>query len=98
MSRHRALGAVAVWPSSAYAVRYLVGSLTAPASAFHVHCVFPEWPRFVVMTMTPFAASVPYSVAADGPFTISISSISCGSRFVRLLVAALVDPLPIGFA
>ena len=28
--------------------------------------------------MTPFAAFVPYSVAADGPFTISMSSISSG--------------------
>ena len=38
----------------------------------------PDVPRFVVMTMTPFAASVPYNVAADGPFTTSIDSISAG--------------------
>ena len=30
------------------------------------------------MRTTPFAAFVPYSVAADGPFTISMSSISSG--------------------
>jgi len=40
--------------------------------------VAPARPFFVVMTMTPFAASVPYSVAADGPFTISMFSISSG--------------------
>jgi hypothetical protein len=37
------------------------------------------------MTMTPFEASVPYSVAADGPFTISMFSISSGEMsFTRL--------------
>ena len=35
-------------------------------------------PRFVVITTTPFAAAVPYSAAADGPFTISMLSISSG--------------------
>jgi hypothetical protein len=35
-------------------------------------------PRFVVMTTTPFAAAVPYNAAADGPFTISMPSISSG--------------------
>ncbi|MBK8056306.1 MAG: hypothetical protein IPK33_00035 [Gemmatimonadetes bacterium] len=30
------------------------------------------------MTITPLEASVPYSVAADGPFTISMLSISLG--------------------
>ena len=45
----------------------VVSSATAPARPF-----------FVVTTTTPFAASVPYSVAADGPFTISMSSISSG--------------------
>ena len=38
----------------------------------------PARPFFVVITTTPFAAFVPYSVAADGPFTISMSSISSG--------------------
>ena len=32
----------------------------------------------VVDQMTPLAASVPYNVAADGPFTISMSSMSSG--------------------
>jgi hypothetical protein len=34
----------------------------------------------VVITITPFAASVPYSVAADGPRTTSIDWISSGFR------------------
>src|SRR5690348_13639502 len=43
-----------------------------------LHFAEPARPFFVVTTMTPLAASVPYSVAADGPFTISMSSISSG--------------------
>jgi hypothetical protein len=35
------------------------------------------------MRMTPFAACVPYNVAADGPFTISMLSISSGSMSFR---------------
>jgi hypothetical protein len=42
--------------------------------------------------MTPFAASVPYSVAADGPFTISTFSISSGFRSPTRL--ALLPPVP----
>ncbi len=42
------------------------------------HLVAPGVPRFVVMRITPFAASVPYSVAAAGPFTISMDSMSSG--------------------
>ena len=49
-----------------------------PPSADHVQRVLPARPFLVVMTTTPFAAFVPYSVAADGPFTISMSSISSG--------------------
>ncbi len=42
--------------------------------------------------MTPLAASVPYSVAADGPLTISMSSISSGeSEFMKL---SFVPPTP----
>ena len=52
----------------------------------------PARPRFVVITMTPFAASVPYSVAADGPFTISTFSISSGFRSPTRL--ALLPPVP----
>ena len=67
-------------------------SSTAPASPYHVQRVAPAFPFFVVMTMTPFAASVPYSVAADGPFTISMSSISFGSRSLRKLPCVPVKP------
>ena len=49
-------------------------------------------PFFVVMTMTPLAASVPYSVAADGPFTISMSAISSGFSTLSMLV--VVPPVP----
>ena len=42
------------------------------------------------MTMTPLAASVPYSVAADGPRTISMLSISSGLRSPMRL--AVVPP------
>ena len=56
-----------------------------PCSPKKFHFGAPARPFFVVMTMTPFAAAVPYSVAADGPFTISIFSISSGLRsFTRL--------------
>ena len=44
----------------------------------------PARPFFVVTTMTPFDASVPYSVAADGPFTISMSSMSSGFNPVEV--------------
>jgi hypothetical protein len=40
------------------------------------------------MTMTPLAASVPYSVAADGPRTTSMDSISSGFRSFTRLVRA----------
>src|SRR3954466_7765570 len=62
-----------------------------PASPYQVQRVGPARPFFVVMTMTPFAASVPYSVAADGPFTISMSSISSGDIVLRKL--NVVPPL-----
>src|SRR3954470_22149364 len=83
MSRQRAYGEADVCPMSAYELIYLVRSVMPPASAFHVQRVAPARPRFVVTTMTPFAASVPYSVAADGPLTISIDSISSGLRSLR---------------
>src|SRR3989442_19962 len=57
----------------------------APCSAYTVHRAGPGLPRFVVITTTPFAASVPYSAVADGPFTTSIDSISSELRsFTRL--------------
>ena len=52
----------------------------------------PAFPRFVVITTTPLAASVPYNVAADGPFTISTFSISSGLRSPTRL--ALLPPVP----
>jgi hypothetical protein len=42
--------------------------------------VGPGRPRLVRICTTPFAASVPYSAAADGPFTISMDSISSGLK------------------
>src|SRR5689334_5509023 len=44
----------------------------------NVHRALPARPFRVVTTTTPFDAFVPYNVAADGPFTISMSSISSG--------------------
>ena len=44
------------------------------------------------MTMTPLTASVPYSVDAEGPFTISIDSISSG--LMSLTRLGLVPPIP----
>ena len=44
------------------------------------------------MTITPFAASVPYSVDAEGPFTTSNDSISSAlMSFTRL---GFVPPIP----
>jgi hypothetical protein len=64
-----------------------------PASPWMDHCGAPARPRLVVITMTPFAASVPYSVAADGPFTTSTLSISSGlMSFTRL--GRLPPPVP----
>ena len=63
----------------------------APASPVQVQRALPARPFFVVMTMTPFAASVPYSVAAEGPFTISMSSISSGEKLFKKL--NVVPPL-----
>src|SRR5215475_9275296 len=70
-------------PHSAYALGYEFLSCTRPPSPYQVHFGAPARPFFVVTTMTPFAASVPYSVAADGPFTISMSSISSGFSELR---------------
>ena len=40
----------------------------------------PESPRFVMIWMTPFEASVPYKVAAAGPFRISTLWMSSGLK------------------
>ena len=44
-----------------------------------VHCAAPALPCLVKIWMTPPEASVPYSVVADGPFTISMWSMSSGA-------------------
>jgi hypothetical protein len=51
----------------------------------------------VVTRITPFAASVPYSVAAEGPFTTSMFSISSGLRSPTRLGALppVPPPLPV---
>src|SRR5436309_2460019 len=90
--RQRVIEPFAAWPHSAYAVGYLFLSCTRPPSPNQVQRVEPAFPFFVVTTMTPFAASVPYSVAADGPLTISMSSISSGLRPFSSDV--LVPPTP----
>ena len=59
----------------------------------NAHLAAPARPFFVVTTTTPFAAAVPYSVAADGPFTISMSSISSGLKLFRRLSAFAPDEL-----
>jgi hypothetical protein len=76
-------GFVASWPKFAYMSWYGTRSSTVRPSADHVQRVLPARPRLVVISTTPFAAFVPYSVAADGPFTISMSSISSGFSELR---------------
>src|SRR5215207_8186025 len=66
------------WPQFAYIVWYSLRSCTAPRSMIQLHRALPARPFFVVTRTTPFAAAVPYNVAADGPLTISMSSISSG--------------------
>src|SRR5262245_45628023 len=65
-----------------------------PASPNQFQRVEPARPRFVVTTITPFDASVPYSVAADGPFTISMSSMSSGFRPLRFVPLTCDPPAP----
>ncbi len=42
------------------------------------HCTAPGRPFFVMIWMTPAAASAPYSVAAAGPLMTSMDSMSSG--------------------
>src|SRR5262245_7259411 len=86
------VGADGACPHSAYVAGYLFRSSTRPPSPNHVHRVAPARPFFVVMTITPLAACVPYNVAAEGPFTISMSSISSGDIVLRKL--RFVPPKP----
>jgi len=56
-----------------------------PRSANAVQRAGPGLPRFVLMTTTPLAASVPYRAAAEGPLMMSSDSISSGlTSFTRL--------------
>src|SRR2546427_5805446 len=55
-------------------------SLSVPPSAYAVHFVGPGRPCLVRNWITPLAASVPYSAAAEGPFTTSTASKSSGLK------------------
>ncbi len=48
--------------------------------------LLPDLPRFVVMTIAPFAASMPYSAAASGPLRTVIDSMSSGLMSAARLV------------
>ena len=43
----------------------------------------PGVPRFEMICITPFEASVPYSVAAAGPLRISILAMSSGLKSLK---------------
>ena len=71
-----------------------------PPWTWNEYLVLPAEPFFVMMLMTPRAASVPYSVAAAGPFSTSTLSISLGSKSLRRdttpeLNACTKIPLPV---
>src|SRR5262249_44857917 len=76
------VGADGVWPKLAYWVWYGFRSSIVRVSPVKLQRAVPARPFFVVTTMIPFDAFVPYSVAADGPLTISMSSISSGLRLL----------------
>jgi len=52
----------------------------APWRTVTFHAGAPWRPRFVMMWITPFDASVPYSVAAAGPLMTSMLSMSSGLK------------------
>src|SRR5688572_21993733 len=81
-------------PQMANVSGYCEWSSTRPYSANVVHRALPARPFFVVTTMTPLDASVPYSVAADGPFTTSTSWMSSGLRPFRNVEFAMLPPAP----
>ena len=71
-----------------------------PPWTWNEYFVPPAAPFFVMMLMTPRAASVPYSVAAAGPLSTSMFSISLGSKSLRRemtpeLNACTAMPLPV---
>src|SRR6266550_4436313 len=59
-----------------------------PCSAYRFHRALPGAPCLVVISTTPFAASVPYSADAAGPFTTSIDSKSSGFKSLMRLGGA----------
>ena len=63
-----------------------------PVSANAVNRAGPGVPRFVLMTITPLLAAVPYRVEAAGPITTWYDSISLGSMSSTRL--GLVPPMP----
>src|SRR5262245_43787930 len=64
----------------------LATGMSVVANLLHArHLVSPGWPRLVVMTITPFAASAPYSVPAAAPFTVSMDSMSLTFRSLSRL-------------
>src|SRR5258708_17013056 len=67
------------WPQLRKLSGYRFMSFRTPTSEYAVHWALPARPRLVVIRMTPFAAWVPYSVPAEGPFTISMLAMSFGS-------------------
>ena len=83
-----------VLPALKYVFGYSFRSLLRPVSLNTRHCAGPARPFLVVTTITPLAACVPYNVAADGPFTTSIDSISSGFRLFIMLGAPVPIPPP----
>src|SRR5687768_15265619 len=73
------------WDRASHVFRLSVGSSfhelrpVSPLKFQRIACC-PRVPFFVMIWMTPFAASAPYSVAAAGPLMISIDSMSFGFR------------------
>src|SRR5580658_6494377 len=74
-----ALVPLVAWPQLWYNAGNDSGMPLDACSPDRCHCGGPATPCLVMMTMTPLAASVPYSVAAAGPFSTSIDSMSLGS-------------------
>ena len=58
----------------------------------------PGVPFLVKIWITPFDASVPYSVAAAGPLMTSIDSMLLGSMSFRRDVAPHVNPRPVSLS
>src|SRR5688572_9334986 len=67
----------------------LPGICDQPLSANTLNRHAPAEPRFVLMTMTPLAASVPYKLEADGPRRTSMDSMMFGSMSSRREGASL---------